>query len=275
MKYSLVIHKNGCKTIEIKDFSILSKYENLNENTLEDIVKFTNEFSCEEELIEHLLTAGLIPKNYYNGTIGIKYYRYDNQAFVLQYGVSYAEDAKFFDLDYLKHYYLIQLTNSTFMEEFIKKYYEKLKDKKLYAELLNYIRYSYTTYANDGYLRREESEYYQDCIKKFIKFYCTRKVDGKYKPSIVGIRDLAMFAINFERKHNKKEKTNKFKNSNYQQELELEISHYQNLANEEGITQEEFDAYMEQISRIQAQIDLVNCKDTTKTRRKKDETTEY
>jgi len=258
MKYSLAIHKNGHETLDIKNYGVLVDSLEYNEEKLEDIITFTNDFENEEALIESLLTFNLIPKEYYNGTIGIRYYKNkDAEPRILKFGVSYKEDAHMFNIDSLIATYNEYLEDNEFMEAFTNQYTYLFKNNRVLSELIANISFIYRKRNNEG-LRGEEYDLYRSKMRKFILTYCTHKNrDGQYAPTIAGIRELAMFSINYERKK-QKPKENKFKNPNYIRNLKAALHHYEELLKTEGLENEEYQAYNNKIEKLVYDIILVS-----------------
>lgn len=275
MKYSLAIHRNGYPTLDITNYATLTDIENYNEKSLEDIIAFTNDFSCEEELIESLLNFSLIPKKYYDGSIGIRYYKNsESEPRILKYGVSYKEDKNMFKLDTLLSIYDHYLNNNEFMEEFIKQYQYLFRNNRVLSELIANISFLFEKSKNET-LNSEDYELYRCKMKQFILTYCThRNRNNEYVTTISGIRELAMFSINYERK-NKPVKSNKFKNKNYFNNLKSQLYHYEELLNTEGMTEEEYTSYKNQIDKIIYDILLISDYDINSVRSSNDEITRH
>lgn len=265
MRYSLVVYLND-ECYEVKDYSKIPGFEHINETKLKSIVEFTNNFEHEQELISYLIAAGLLPPKYFKGFLGINYYKGKNsEPKTLQYGISFKEDKKFFDTIFLKYYYRNKLTNLAFMASFINKYYTYLKDVKIFSETIRYINYCYEQYKNYDRMPQYAEEY----ITKFIEIYCTKKgKEGFYKANFTGIRDLAMFAINYERDY-VRIPIDRPKNTT--QEIEMMISHYEELIRNDTLTEEELDAYENAINNLEKELEYT--KKVTRTRRINDETT--
>ena len=171
MRYALVVYLNN-ECYEIKGYSKIPGFEHINESKLKSIVEFTNNFEHEQELICYLIEVGLLPNKYFKGTLGINLFKGKNhEGKTLQYGVSFQEDKKFFDTMFLKHYYLHKLKDINFMSAFINRFYQYLKDIKVFSECIGYINYSYEQYKNYEYI----PEYAEDYMSKFIDIYCSKK----------------------------------------------------------------------------------------------------
>ena len=274
MKYSLVIHKDNDDTLELSNYGVLLNQENFDETSLRDIIKFTNDYADEEELTEVLLEMGLIPQEYMNGSYGIRYYRKkDGEPKLLQYGISFKRDKKFYDKEFLISYYSKHLVDIKFMEAFLERYYKYLKNTTIFESDLNDIRRFYLSYVQKNILPYNAIP----CMERFVNYYTTNKdKDGNYKESPSRLRDLAMFAINFERCYNRLPEKNKFKNPDYIKNLEMELEHYKILLEDEGLTQEEYEAYLMNYDKLTHNLELVSSKDYSRTRSiSTDEITEY
>lgn len=265
MRYSLVVYLNQ-ECFEVKGYSKLPGFEHIKEDKLKGIVEFTNNFEHEQELISYLIEEGIIPQKYFHGNLEINYFKGKNTPpKTLQYGVSFQEDKKFFDTMFLKHYYRHMLTNITFMNAFINKYYQYLRDIRVFSEVIGYINYSYEQYKNYEHLPEYASEY----MSKFIDIYCSKKgKDGFYKADFTRIRDLAMFAINYERDNIRIPIE---RPTNTVHEIEMLLHHYEELSRNDTLTQEEQEAYDNAIHKLEKELDYTI--QMTRTRRKKDEIT--
>lgn len=246
MRYSLVAYKDGCDTIELKNYGIN------NEKSLTEIINFTNEFNNEEALTEYLLQVDVIPKEYSNASYGIRFYKSEEkEPKLLQYGISYKRDKNFFDVNYLTKYFVRHMTNLRFMELFLAKYYNYLVKIPAFEFDLKELRKTYINYFIDKKLPIESYEY----MISFVKTYTKNKSKNKNISS--GLRDLAMFAIDFERTFVRKKEKNKFKDINYQKELENLINHYKYLLANESLNVEEYDAYMKKIDELMQEMSTI------------------
>lgn len=265
MRYGLVVVL-GNESYEVKNYSKIPGFEHIKENKLKDIVEFTNNFEHEQELISYLIKEELLPKKYFKGNIMINYYKSKNTPpKVLQYGISFKEDKKFFDTIFLKHYFCNHLTNNAFMISFINKYYKYLKDVGIFSESINYIKYCYEYYKNHEILPPRANEE----MHRFIDIYCSKKSkDGFYKADFTRIRDLAMFAINFERDNIRipiERPTNTI------EEIEMLLSHYYELMRNDTLTVEEMDAYENAVNNLEKELEYT--KKVTRIRSVKNEVT--
>ena len=225
MKYSLVVYLKN-KSHIVEGYSKIPGFEHIDETKLKDIVSFTNQFETEQELICYLIENNLLPKEFFKGNIGINYYKSKNaEGKTLQYGISFKEDKKFFDTIFLQYYFKGKIKNKEFMKFFTEKYYNYLKDVPIFSEEIRYLNYCYNCLVNKGTLPNEAEE----CMTAFITIYCRKKSkDGYYKADFTKIRDLAMFAINYEREFIR-EPIERPKHSI--EELELALNHYEQLLN--------------------------------------------
>lgn len=265
MRYSLVVYLNN-EYFEIVGISKLTGFEHINETKLKDIVEFTNSFVDEQDMISFLIETGLLPRKFSNGTVQINYFKGKNSVpKTLQYGISFEEDKKFFDTIFLKYFYREKLTNPEFMKAFLDKYYSYLKDVNIFSEELNYLRYCFEYYQTHGMLPKN-ADY---TMSAFVEVYCRKKSkDGYYKADFTRIRDLAMFAINYERNH---ERPIIKKPQITTEEIEMQIDHYEELMRNNTLTIEEQEVYATAISKLEKELEFT--RQTTLNRRNKNEIT--
>lgn len=251
MKYGLIVQL-GKETYEVKGFSKIAGFEHINEEKLKGIVEFTNNFEHEQELISYLIDEGLLPKIFFKGDAHINYYKGKNiPPKTLQYGISFMEDKKYFDTIFLKYYYCSKLKNPQFMKAFLNKYYTYLKNVGIFSDELSYIKYCYEYYMEYKILPKEADT----AMTNFITIYCSKKSkDGFYKADFTRIRDLAMFAINYERENIripiKRPKHNI-------EEIELIIGHFNELIQNDTLTKEEIIAYENAINNLEKELEYI------------------
>lgn len=264
MKYSLIVYLDN-KSQTVKGFSKIDGFKHLDESKLKDIVSFTNEFNNEQELISYLIEEELIPKDYFNGTLGIKYQKSKNdEGKILQYEVSFKEDKKFFDTIFLQYYFKQNLNNKEFMKAFIEKYYTYLKDVAVFSNELRNINYSYKCLVNNNYI----PDGTKDMMGSFITHYCRKKSkEGYYKADFTKIRDLAMFAINYEREYIREPIERPNRSS---EDIKLEIEHYATLL-QNSILIEEYEAYQQRLTKLEEELTFTEAN----TRRRTNDTTKH
>ena len=246
MRYSLVKY-NRQKVEDITGFAKRCDIPNLNENSLEDIVKFTNTFKDESELWDFLTYSGLIgPQLTQDNSLGIAYYAGKNSdPTILPYGLSFKEDKKFFNVEFLKSYFTNRVRNVDFMDYFLNKYYNRLKNVNLFAYRLQYLNDAFSHYMHYHDLPRDT----MDEMRGFIKDYTLRKdKTGNYTINFTRVRELAMFAINYERLYIRKSKPIIKDDS---KDLDMEISHYETLLMEDNLRLEERTIYENKIKELQ------------------------
>lgn len=265
MKYGLVITL-GKENFEVKDYSKATGFEHINEEKLKDIVEFTNDFEHEQELICYLIDEGILPKKYFKGNAHINYYKDKNTPpKILQYGISFKEDKKYFDTIFLKHYFCEKLTNMEFMTSFINKYYKYLKDVSIFSEAITYINYSYE-YFNKYHILPEDAF---NEMSRFIDIYCSKKSkEGFYKADYTRIRDLAMFAVNYERNYTRIPID---RPEHSIEDIEMIINHYDILLRNDTLTEEEYNAYSDAVYALEKELDYT--KKLTRNRSNKNEIT--
>jgi len=250
MRYCLVINYNN-EVREISSYSKIPGFEYLKEDTIKDIVSFTNLFDNEYDLIDYLIETELIPSSLVRGNVNIAFYKSEkSEPKILSYGVSFKSDKKYFDTIFLQYYFGCRLSDMGFMKEFINTYYYNLKDVSIFRNSLDHIYFSYKFYKQNSYLPEEAAE----AMERFVRLYCTKKgKDGHYKADFSKIRELAMFAIDFERKnHMQPEEKPQYSI----RQVEATINHYKLLLEEGYITEEQAEAYCNEIVRLEEALDV-------------------
>ncbi len=252
MNYSLIIRKNN-SIFEVVGFSQIPGYNNLQEHNLKDIVAFTSSFENKNELIEFLLNFSLIPKNYSDGNIEITYKktgtykRGKDLPKILPFGISYSDEKDFFDINYLVKYYIEKTKDINFFKEFVNRY-SKLENVTIFANLINYFKCVLIEYEMTGKI----TKFLTNNIVRFIELYTHRKKDtGEYTLDFPRLRDLAMFAINYERNNYEEKEVNISTNS-----LKQELKHYKSLIDDGNISEEEYDMYIAKITDINEELEF-------------------
>ncbi len=244
MKYCLV-HITSDNIKEIHGYGTLEE-KKYRESNLQDIVNFTSNFTNEEELIIYLYYHNLI--NSLNGTIRIAYITKNAPLKILNDGLSFKKDIEYFNLDKLTTFYVNHLTDKNFMNEFINKFYYRLKNKNYFSYIIEKIKDNYDEYILSGILPLESNLYMSD----FLKQYIIKKDKKGWQKDFTKLRELAMFAINYRHK-------NDIKNSK-EQDIETAslINHYYYLIQNNNLTEEEMKAYEEAIKDLENNYDLLN-----------------
>lgn len=247
MRYALVFFDEEGNKYEIKGYILDSKVL----NSLDMILNFTTLFNNEKELLKYLQEIDCLPQNLSKGTFQIEFYRGRNsEPKILEYGVTYANDKKFLDINVLIKYINAYITTPEFIEAFLEKYYDYLKDVKVFSEELNFIRNSYKYFIETGFL----SEHTTNAMNKFIDYYCFKR-DGKGRKyfSLTQTRELGMFVADFDKKYNSNIKPKYYYNI---EELECLINHYTTLLLENNLTDEQREIYEKEISKLNRILDL-------------------
>lgn len=255
MRYRLALfNKTNDLLTEITGFSKQEEFAHLDETSLKDIVAFTNSFFDEESLKEYIIGCRLLPEDkpisMKDTVFGINYYKNkDSEAKLLPYGVSFSPDKKYFDLDFLKKHFVTRLADKNFSKIFIEKYYSKLRDGIFSSSVL----YDLSKISN---YFQQTNQIAEEAAEKFslaIQMYCQDKNgDGEYATSFSKLRELAMFAIDFERTYN----PNNFfvpRDAEDQSLLAL-LEHYKAILAEGNITTEQKMVYEDEINQIIEQI---------------------
>lgn len=242
MTYYLIVG-NARKGATI-NISTLPGFEDLNPHRLEDIVKFTNSFKDEVELTTFLKYFGALERNNDNLTYGI--YRKkpkEDKMTKLQLGISFADDAKYFEVDTLVRYISTNIGYPSFFKDFVNRYYSIYKAKKDELPKIHPLHYlpgiysAYRHYIEQGYFYNDTRELVSDFVRK-------------YSRDFTGLRDLAMFAINDNRKKNGYE-TNLDTIARIREELE----YYKGLLSDGDVTMEQQEAYESHVERLENEIE--------------------
>lgn len=247
MNYYLIV--GNIRKGTIIDFNEIEEFKKLNPRRLQDIVKFTNSFTDEEELLLYLKYHGLIDKDNIETSIGIYSKREEDEKFTkLRYGISYKEDSELFDRNELARYYIRKLRDYRFFNEFIDKYYAIYTNKKTNGTLterspLNYIPSLYGIlgyYKSQGLFPLDASDIIWDFITKYSNEY-------------EKLRELAMFAIDYKRRH--AEKIVKESPIEIIQRQKMELEHYRDLLLNSAINDEQRENYERHIYELESSIE--------------------
>ena len=239
MKYYL-IYTDGFNFDKIIGFSKFIDLS-INENKLNDIVQFTNTFKNYQELLEFLYYNGLIPDM--NGKINIGYKsKKDSSLKILPFGLSFKGDAKFFDFNYLSNYYINHMTDEKFMNNFLNRYYNYLKNTPNVGTFITNIKNNYEIYL-------EKHIQPLGChieMRYFLNNYTYKKYKNSYKRDFTKLRDLAMFAINYSRQKEiiRQDDLN-------DREIILQIKHLKELLQQENLDEEVIETYENKINYLE------------------------
>lgn len=245
MKYSLAIY-NDNDFVEIENYAMFLNLKSSDEHSLEGIVKFSNMFGDEDSLMAFLMHYNLIPSEFIAGKVQINAYKSKNaKPKILPYGISFCQDKKFFNTQFLQKYFSEKMTDMLFIELFIQKYYNYLKDVGAFSEELKAIKYYYEILSKDGYLPKDA----QINMSSFVLTYC-----GYKKTVFSKVRELAMFAIDYERTY---KRTYELGISSIS-DLELELDHYTAIVENGDLDDEQIDAYLRKIEGIKKEINKIN-----------------
>ena len=201
-KYKLVIQKKDDYN-EIL-WNKIENYQGYDINKLENIIKFTGFFVEEEHLKETLLKNNLITESQYNGKLSI-IYRYNKQIKKLHYGITYSDDLKFFDIEFLRNYLKSMKDDLDFLTKFCNHYRNSYSQGNNIVIIRNYINYiNLGEYCDDlNELKNSIDITIDRFINKEVFNYDEKKNETKI--SYKKLRDLAMFLAYDYRKNNKEE----------------------------------------------------------------------
>lgn len=173
------------------DFNQIPDFNNLNNNRLEDIVKFTGVFKSEEELRNYLKHYKLIQTD---KPLRIKY-RYCHKDKTVIYGPSYFDDLKFIDVRNIKTFLINNRYNIEFLNNLCRHYRNSYNnDANIFA-----IRKYICVLSQKQEAMDDATEIINDfdaSIMDFVRYECYKsasKVSEYDKPIFRNIRDLGMF----------------------------------------------------------------------------------
>jgi len=237
MKYRLAIYNNEDYT-EINDFRLVDELDDKDPSKLENIVAFTNAFNNELDLKYELYRDGLIGEEYLSGIPKINSYKNKTSLPIsLDYGVSFKNDSRLYNINNLKDEYVDRLTKDIdFLKLFLSKYYKYLRGVQVYNQSISYIYSAYLEYKET----KSMPCYIEPAIRNFITVYTRKKnKDGSYSERFANIRELAMLLIS----NTKKEE---IKENNNLEEINDWINYYEQCIRE-SIDDEEIKACQEKL----------------------------
>lgn len=183
----------------------LNKIPTLNDKNfrnLEVLDSFTRNFNNEEELENYLLKYGLIDYNNIGRKLLIRYNTNGTRKTLVN-GITYKDDYKFFDRQYMFSYIMSRSDDIHFLKKLYGNFYSNRNFKtKNYLNGINayceFVRRSIeensAVYDDDI---REKNEDLIICVDGFLKRHTTSDTkNGNYKDNYRGLRDLAMFLSN-------------------------------------------------------------------------------
>jgi hypothetical protein len=245
------------------EFTKINAFENLNEKKLQDIITFTGFYGSEDELRYDLLNYHLIKKDEYNGKICI-IYKNKGKYKKASYGMTYKDDLKFFDIEYLKYYLISKAKDIGFLETLSNHYrnhYIEQVNVTIIKKYINSMRmdevdeetYNELVYALQDLVNRETFEF-----NRMRYEYNFEKI--KYK----SLRDLAMFVAYQDKKKKVIEEQNKeIEDFSLEQAIQEQIEE-----KEEFLTKEEIDSMYEEA--VKEEVEEKQTKAKVKKRKKKE-----
>ena len=244
MRYGLMISMPG-KTKEIMGYSKVPGFDNLNENALTDIIRFTTSFKNHTELINFLKDTELLPEKYQNGYLNIAIFKGKNEISFLPYGIPFECDKKFYSINYLKFHLTMAFRNINFMEHFISEFYDSLKDVPIYREDLRRIRDGFEIFKKEKVVMNDAIT----SIENFVRIYCTRKnKEGKYEINFLNMHKLVMFTSLY--------RSRPIELVNTPSELEtikMQIQNYQDLV----ASGDEEELYIDKINELESELEFL------------------
>lgn len=256
MIYDLVVYKNEITSeyLDIKGFK--------NDSTLQGIIDFTSTFKNHYELMKTLCEEGFLPLSYINGNFKIHSRRSkDSEPRLLPYGISYANESKFFSLSFITDYFVRNMDSEEFIDSFIQKYCKYLKNNNSINSELSYLsfcRQYYKQYNKFYDEQHSDSIPRQTVMRKFIEKHTHRKNKNEIVLNETAIRELAMFAINHERNknnHNPDEITITIDDlKSDANELKNELKHYRTLLKSLNPNDEEYAFYESKVQELEQEL---------------------
>ena len=259
MLYDLVVYKNELddEYIDIKGFE--------NDSTLQGIINFTTSFENHNALMKTLCEEGYIPLTYINGVFRIHWRRgIKSEAKLMPYGLAYNTESKFFSIPFLINYFVQNMNSIEFMDAFIAKYYNYLKSNPIIIQELNYINFCHVYYKQFGKHYNEEhieSTTRERAMRSFVEKY-THKINSKKQiiENPRAIRDLAMFAINYERNknnYNPEDATITIDDlKSDTPEIKNELRHYRILISTLSTDDEQYSFYESKIKELEDKLEM-------------------
>ena len=244
MRYGLMICLPGASK-EIIGYSKVPGFDNLNENALSDIVRFTTSFKNHNDLINFLKDADLLPKEYQNGYLNIALFNGKNDPVLLSYGIPYENDKKFYNIDTLKFSFSMRFRNLNFMKHFISEFYDYLKDVPIYREDLRQIRNGVETYQKEKWIDTKAVS----SMENFVRMYCTKKnAEGKIVINFLNMHKLVMFSSLFRKNPNEL-----INNPSELEAIKMQIKNYQDLI----ASGDKEELYIDKIYELESELDFL------------------
>lgn len=244
MRYGLMICLPGASK-EIAGYSKIPGFDNLNENALTDIIRFTTSFKNHTEIINFLKDTEILPEQYQNGYLNIALFKGKNEISFLPYGIPFDGDKKFYNINYLKFHFAMAFRNLNFMEHFISEFYDPLKDVPIYREDLRRIREGFEIFKKEKAIMTEAIS----SMENFVKIYSTRKNnEGKYIINFLNMHKLVMFTSLYRNRPLELVNTPSDLNA-----IKMQIQHYQELI-ENGENEE---IYVDKINELESELEFL------------------
>jgi len=130
--------------------------------------------------------------------------------------------------------------------------------------------------AEKGFISGEEEQELREKIGEFITKYCTHQSKhNKYEENFPELREIAMFTIDYERKHLRVPVQNKFKTNTELTKIKTMRSHYIALLEDPNLSEEQRESYNCFVDEMDARIIELTSNKLTRSRGINNETTEY
>lgn len=172
------------------DFNVIPDFNDLNNNRLEDIIKFTGVFKNEDELRNYLKHYKLINTD---KPLKIKY-RYAHKDKTLIHGITYRDDIKFINVRNIESFLVNNRYNTNFLDNLCRHYRNSYNNNGNIFAIRNYI-----CVLNEKQEAMDDARQivyeFDAAILDFVKKECYKydSKTGKYNISFKNLRDLGMF----------------------------------------------------------------------------------
>jgi len=260
MQYDLAFYPDEKE----KEYVVIEEF--VDHNTLQGILNFCHQFTNYDELVEFIYYMGAIEEPTQNGVFKI-HSRTSKKSSpkVFAKGITYKDEARFYNPEYLEYYYVEQILKSDFTYELINKYFSFfLSRSNAAAEHLYSMRYHINNYVRfGGIIDSPDQPNIFESTRDFVRTF-SHRVNSKneYVVHYPNLTLLARYAANYRRK------TKNFNPNNSQgdinnkidstiENLKNQINHYNTLLLELDETDEAYKYYDSIIRDLQEKLDFI------------------
>ena len=246
--YYLVITNNHGDFEIIKGFSKVPGFETIQENTIQGITNFTNEFLDKEALTTFLRENNLFPtspeltQRFKEFDYRILMQKKNNNFKLLDFGISYSPTSYFYNINKLLQFYQNHLYDRNFMALFNRYFYETLGQISKFRPSLTYLKNTSFSYDSP----KEIIQLGKEKLRVFILDYLD--LNNKNKMNYLRLREIAMFAITYQENY-------EFEPEVVDEFAKAEINHYEELLSGD-LTEEERESYLARIDELKGKRKL-------------------